>query len=86
MDYEMCILSWKDARKRWVWLTVMDAALSVLQVLHAVKLVDDGHKIRCVILCSLAGLLFYMSVKGVFVIREITKIIVELEERKNGSE
>ena len=71
---------WKDSRKRWLWLTVMDAALSVLQVLHAVTLVDGGHKIRCVILSLLAGLLFYMAVRGVFVIREITENIAGLEE------
>jgi len=71
---------WKDSRKRWVWLVVMDIGLSVLHTVQAVMLMDDGHKIRCAILFVLAGLLLCVSVRGVFIIREIKENIAGLEE------
>lgn len=71
---------WKDSRKRWWTLVIMDAGLAVLQILQAMKLMDDGYRTRCVILSVCAGLLFYIAIRGVFIIRDINKHIAGLEE------
>lgn len=77
---------WKDSRKRWWTLVILDATLVLLQLLQGAMWLKDGRYVLAAILLVSAGMMFCVTVRGMKAIWDISEIIVKLEGKWSGSE
>ena len=79
-DLRQWIAWWKDSRKRWRELAILDGCLAVLQILQGFVWWWDDRFILGGILCFSAGVMTSMVVRCIYRLREIRENIAGLEE------